>query len=82
LLEDQIRRAALSVSTNIAEGTGRESEKGGGCFFNVAKGATYEVASLLYIMRTRCSLLDKDQKRLYEDCDEIAKMLTGLLTRS
>ena len=80
-LGEQLRRAALSVSTNIAEGTGREGEKEGNYFFNIAKGSVYEVVSLLYIMRIRDYLPDKDHKRLYEDCDEIAKMLTGLLKR-
>jgi four helix bundle protein len=50
-LEEQIRRASLSVSTNIAEGTGREGEKESRHFFNIAKGSVYEVVSLLYIMR-------------------------------
>jgi len=36
-LGEQLRRAALSVSTNIAEGTGREGEKEGRYFFNIAK---------------------------------------------
>jgi len=41
----------------------------------------YEVVSLLYIMRTRGYLPDEEHKQLYENCDEIAKMLTGLLKR-
>lgn len=36
---EQIRRAALSLSTNIAEGTGREGEKESRYLFNIAKGS-------------------------------------------
>ena len=48
---EQIRRASLSISTNIAEGTGRESVREALYFFNIAKGSVYEVVSLLYVMR-------------------------------
>ena len=37
-LADQLRRAALSVSANIAEGSGRETLKDSSHFFTVAKG--------------------------------------------
>ncbi|MEM7803260.1 MAG: four helix bundle protein [Chloroflexota bacterium] len=38
-LSDQLRRAALSVPTNIAEGVGRDSEKETKYFYRVAKGS-------------------------------------------
>ena len=78
-LGEQIRRASLSISTNIAEGTGREGEKEARYFFNVAKGSVYEIVSLLRIMQLRQYISEKDYKTLYDQCDEIAKMLTGLL---
>jgi len=80
-LGEQIRRAALSISTNIAEGTGREGEKESKHFFNIAKGSVYEVVSLLYIMQSRGYIAEKDYDALYGQCDEIAKMLSGILNR-
>jgi len=80
-LGEQIRRAALSISTNIAEGAGREGAKESKYFFNVAKGSVYEVVSLFYIMKARDYLENQDYKVLYQECDEIAKMLSGLLTK-
>ncbi len=80
-LGEQIRRAALSISTNIAEGTGREGEKEARYFFNIAKGSVYEVVSLLYIMRLRGYTTEADYNALYTECDEIAKMLSGLLRK-
>jgi len=80
-LGDQTRRATLSVSTNIAEGTGRDGLKEARYFYNVAKGSVYEVVSLLYVMRERHYVQDAEYEHLYARCDEIARMLSGLLAR-
>ncbi|MBA7504300.1 hypothetical protein ES706_02934 [subsurface metagenome] len=80
-LREQIRRAALSISTNIAEGTGREGNKESKYFFNIAKGSLYEVLSLLYVMKNRGYLKTPDYESLYQQCDEIARMLSGLLNK-
>jgi four helix bundle protein len=78
-LGEQARRAALPISSNIAEGTGREGDKEARYFFNIAKGSVYEVVSLLYVMKDKSYLQAQEHKALYEQCDEIAKMLSGLL---
>ena len=80
-LGEQIRKAALSVSTNIAEGTGREGEKESKHFFNIAKGSVYEVVSLLCVMRKRNYLAEEKYGAVYAQCDEIARMLSGMLTK-
>jgi len=80
-LGEQIRRAALSVSTIIAEGTGREGKKEAKHFFNIAKGSIYEVVSLLCIMKSKGYIVVQDYDTLYEWCDEIARMLSGLLRK-
>lgn len=80
-LGEQVRRGALSISTNIAEGTGREGSKESRHFFNIAKGSVYEVVSLLQIMKNKGYLSPSDHESLYQQCDEIARMLTGLLSR-
>ena len=48
-LRDQIRRASVSVPTNIAEGFERASRKEYLLFLNIAKGSAGEVRSLLYV---------------------------------
>ena len=48
-LRDQIRRAAVSISTNIAEGFERRSRKEYLNFLNIAKGSAGETRSLLHI---------------------------------
>jgi four helix bundle protein len=80
-LGEQIRKAALSVSTNIAEGTGREGERESKHFFNIAKGSVYEVVSLLHVMRERNYLTEEKYRIVYLHCDEIARMLSGLINK-
>ncbi len=48
-LKDQLRRAAVSIPTNIAEGFERRSSKEYLNFLNIAKGSSGEVRSLLYV---------------------------------
>ncbi len=48
-LRDQLRRAALSIPTNIAEGFERASRKEYVNFLNIAKGSAGEVRSLLHV---------------------------------
>ena len=80
-LGEQIRRAVLSISTNIAEGTGRGGDKEAKYFFNIAKGSVYETVSLLHIMRDKNYLTVADYDLLYGQCDEIARMLSGLISK-
>ena len=80
-LGEQIRRASLSISTNIAEGTGREGERESKQFFNIAKGSVYEVVSLLHILRSRSYITEEEYNGLYAHCDELARMLSGMLNR-
>jgi four helix bundle protein len=77
-LGEQLRRAALSIPTNIAEGGGRDRPKEKQYFFRIAKGSVYEVVSLMVMMGKR-GLLDRDAYRKhYQEANEIAAILTTL----
>ncbi len=78
---DQIRRSCLSVSANIAEGTGRESIKEQKYHYSVAKGSIYETASLLFLIRNRKYIDSEIFGKLYKELDEIAMMLHGLIRK-
>jgi four helix bundle protein len=77
-LGEQLRRAALSIPTNIAEGSGRESGKEQAYFYGVAKGSVYEVVSLLAMVGKRGQLDRGGYRHHYQEADEIAAMVSGL----
>ncbi len=77
-LVDQFRRAALSVPSNIAEGSGRETIKESRHFYNVAKGSAFEVVSIIMICRRRGMITPERYQEIYGRAEEISKMLTGL----
>lgn len=80
-LADQIRRACLSISANIAEGTGRGGVRESKQFFNIAKGSVYEVVSIAHVLRQDSLLPAAEFSEIYELCDRIAGMLSGLIAK-
>jgi len=78
-LISQIRRACLSIPTNIAEGTGRKSEKETIQFFSIALGSANEVDYLIEFSKD-LNLLDKSQNEtLSEKIEEVKSMLFVLI---
>ena len=77
-LGDQLRRAALSIPTNIAEGSGRDSGKSRVYFYRIAKGSVYETISLLVMLGKRSALSRDAYRTHYQEADEIAAILTKL----
>jgi four helix bundle protein len=75
---DQILRAGLSISNNIAEGFERKSNKEFIYFLFVAKGSCGEVRSMLYLAeRTNMSKEELDNIKIHTE--EISRMLSGLI---
>ncbi|OIQ92302.1 hypothetical protein GALL_257360 [mine drainage metagenome] len=78
-LVDQMRRAAVSVSSNIAEGDERSSDRDSVRFFFIAKASIAELRSQLDLA-ARVGLLPNDRFALLDTAsDEVAKMLRGLI---
>jgi four helix bundle protein len=77
-LRDQMARCAISVPSNIAEGSERESDKEFRRFLAIAKGSAGELRTQLYI-GLRAGLFTEDQARpLIADVKEISAMIQGL----
>ena len=77
-LTNQLRRAAVSISSNIAEGASRSSRTDFARFAEIAAGSVFEAASEAFIAR-RQSFLSEDQfARIYTDAEELSRMLSGL----
>ena len=78
-LRDQIRRAAVSIMANIAEGQGRNSDKEFANFLNIAHGSLAETQSHLYIALDLEYLNENDFRQIYDLLDEIGKMTMSLM---
>ncbi len=77
-LSDQMRRASISVSSNIAEGFGRSHRKEKIQFYAIAHGSLSELESQLEVSRVLLFLDDKDYNELTKEIIEISKMVSGL----
>ena len=76
-LISQLRRAAVSISLNIAEGTSR-TKKDFRHFLDMARGSCYECASIILIARKRGYLDENEFNELYNLCQKLAKMISAL----
>ncbi len=77
--KDQICRASVSVSNNIAEGFDRNTRKEFIRFLYISRGSCAEVKSMIYLAR-RLEYLNKSScDRLNELCDETSKIIRGLI---
>ncbi len=77
-LKDQIRRAAVSIMANIAEGHGRRSNAEFANFLNFARGSAAEVQSHLYVALGLKYIQKDDFDRLYSTAADISRMTLGL----
>ncbi len=78
-LIDQMRRSAVSVPSNIAEGDERSSDKDSTRFFYIAKGSLAELATQLEIARDVGYFNTEDTEPLINRCVELGKMLGALI---
>ena len=78
-LAEQLRRAALSIPTNLAEGSGWDSPKETRYLYGVAKGSLYEVVSLLAMIGKRGHLGRKMYRAYYREADELAAIISGAM---
>jgi four helix bundle protein len=77
-LTNQMRRAAVSISSNIAEGSARFSKVDFARFVEIAAGSVFEVVSQSVISRRQGFLLEPDFTILYAAAEEQGRMLSGL----
>ncbi len=78
-LKDQIRRAAVSVASNVAEGDELGTNKQAINFFYIAKGSTAEVLTQTIIANEIGYIDDQTCNQIENECAAIAGMLTRLI---
>ena len=78
-LTSQLRRAAVSIPSNIAEGQGRGSKNEFIHFLGNAKGSLFEVQTQVHIAKELSYIDQKQAKHLIETSDEVGRIINGLL---
>jgi four helix bundle protein len=78
-LRDQIRRSAVSVPSNIAEGDERDTNRDSVRFLYIAKGSFAELRTQLEIAHTVGLLPEAHWREIESSCAEIARMLGALI---
>jgi four helix bundle protein len=77
-LTTQLRRAAASISSNIAEGSSRRSKVDFARFVEIAGGSVFEVVSECFVARRQNFLTDNNFLKIYAAAEEESRMLSGL----
>jgi four helix bundle protein len=80
-LTSQLRRAAVSVPANIAEGHSRATAKDYASFLAISRGSLMESQTLLQIAVRLGFISDSSCMSAFQLCEETSKMLTSLRSR-
>jgi len=78
-LTDQIRRAAVSIPSNIAEGQAHHSSREFLHYLRHSRGSLAELETQVLIAQKRNYLIDPDAAELLKKADELSRILSGLI---
>ena len=76
---EQVRGAGLSISNNIAEGSGSNSNKEFANFLNIARRSTFENANMTIVFERRGLINSETKDNLLVDLEQECKMITGFI---
>ncbi len=77
-LTSQLRRAAVSISSNIAEGSSRSSKTDFARFIEITDGSVFELVSECFVACRQNFLSDDNFREIYAIAEEESRMLSGL----
>jgi four helix bundle protein len=77
--KDQLRRASISISNNIAEGFEYNSNKSFCRFLNYAKGSAGELRSNLFVLKEAGLVPEEDFNKLYAELENVSKNIKGFM---
>lgn len=80
-LTSQIRRSAVSVPSNIAEGSSRTSDKDFNRFLEIAMGSSFELQTQLEISKAVLKIDEVKAEKLNNDITENQKMIRGFMQK-
>jgi four helix bundle protein len=78
---DQIVKASISVTNNIAEGFERKSNAEFKHFLFIAKGSAGEIRSMAYLGLDLKYIVEDVQKKLLDECEILSKMISALIKK-
>lgn len=78
-LSDQMRRAAVSVPSNIAEGCGRKSFKETLRFLYFSRGSLFEIETQCYLALDRKYINEQEFKSTFESIQHCKRLLNGFI---
>jgi four helix bundle protein len=76
---EQLRAATLSITNNIAEGSGSVSKADFANFLNTARRSTFEVANILLLLDQNGYLKGSDRGKILSDLEQESRMLLGFI---
>ncbi len=79
-LTNQMRRAAISVPSNVAEGAARWSNNEKIHFFRIARSSLSELETQIKISRVLGYFSQKSAETLFETTNEVGRLLSGLIS--
>lgn len=74
---EQLRAAGMSMSNNIAEGSGSDSKKDFGKFLNIARRSTFENANILILLEMRDLIGRNTLDNLFDRLDHLCRQITS-----
>jgi four helix bundle protein len=74
---EQLRAATMSITNNIAEGSGSFSDKEFSSFLNISRRSLFECANILYIFERRRIIDTNERKTMYSNLIILSKMITN-----
>ena len=77
-LTNQLRRAAVSISSNIAEGSSRSSKTDFARFTEIAAGSAFEAVSEAFVAQRQSFFSEEQLRIIYTDAEQLSRILSGL----
>ena len=81
-LKDQLKRAIVSVTLNLAEGAGRMSPADKKHFYAMARSSLFESVALLRILKSQQLIQDTQFEQWYNEMEEVSKMTLKLIQKT
>ena len=76
---EQLRASGMSMSNNIAEGSGSHSKKGFRNFLNIARRSTFENANILILLEMRNLVTFKQKDEILTKLDKLCRQITNFI---